>query len=1067
MSSIRERHSLRALLDEARDPSDPWDFLVLLAACEVESLPDVLERGLALARTARPDPAGLGECPLGRAQTDPPADPDDRTRWLIDIETCSLAYKGWDRLLSPWVHDDLFQATAVVLAAADWGADPSLWDLPIVATTTRVDRNASYLPWSRIRSRSGRGLLVADRVDVQTLSAWLDHRLHAEDVATVRAFVREPGAWRTAYRSAIAELSAECHVTPVDSDRSISAAADESEYGVARRVFFVELPHLSDGASYEARLHRDGILWRFVGAEGPIAITPLDVGRHVWGDDVLGEIATTVHAVETTELALAEDALYSLEQLADGVDHPRAEAIGIACARALGHGSVADALGRAALAFTQGRDEGADDEAWATIALRTRLALQVLADRNESDALQDAIVDADLALAPHRDAVLIFDRDEYQRMTDGVFLDPDAWYAAPEWLEANAPGWQVDAALAAMRETAADSVVVPFRRSSAGARRGEQAGDASAQLYVRAAAASGGMAAHEDTVTYGLPDADLDDVRISSMLGEVFEALRRRPAVWLNADVMAYLERLRVRHASLRAELDDLERRLAPLPGAAALLTFDLDRHTGLVLEVRLRHEPGAGLGVFPPIARDAIRRAYDAVAALCPVLPPYPLDDHCIEILGLGAHEHVDGASLALPLALAFVSLWTDRSLPADLAATGDLQGRSPHAVKPVSRVVEKATELSRLSLGRNVRLLCHADNVDDARAGGARAESVGSVDEALQVSGLERTAIRAHTWGDERSRRALLRSLTDQVRGQALQDFVAFEDPWQAIALRMELLLRSMPPGPDDDDVVTNGRIHAALAYTHAGDPERAHALLAPLDDATEVPARLAVMRSVIELGNAIDRADWTRCDDLVDRLDDNLASCSTRDRNLVLGFARGGQGRARLHEGRVAEALPLLEEAVAWHARELPREVSRSRIHLASALRVAGRATDAMTQLELAADELQFAAAYSSEGAEHTRMFLQYERARTLIDLDRPIEAELDARAALERAQLGGFWPQLGILRTLAWAHRLLGDTIAADVCVEFMARLDVGTEHEALRRRLIDEANGMPGSSGEVY
>jgi tetratricopeptide (TPR) repeat protein len=179
----------------------------------------------------------------------------------------------------------------------------------------------------------------------------------------------------------------------------------------------------------------------------------------------------------------------------------------------------------------------------------------------------------------------------------------------------------------------------------------------------------------------------------------------------------------------------------------------------------------------------------------------------------------------------------------------------------------------------------------------------------------------------------------------------------------------------------------------------------------------------------------------------------------------MARGAQGRALLHRGDAVAALPLLVEARDFHASHRRYELARSRITVAACLRIQGRTHDALGELDDATAELRETRRRSVSYADATAAFLEYERARVLVEIGDGLDAYRVAMRALEICGRGA-WPRLGILRTLAWAHRLLGDPRSAEACVEQMRALDLGDARE-LRERLIDEASGPPRSDGEVY
>ncbi|MBL8943886.1 MAG: hypothetical protein JNK45_12100, partial [Myxococcales bacterium] len=262
-------------------------------------------------------------------------------------------------------------------------------------------------------------------------------------------------------------------------------------------------------------------------------------------------------------------------------------------------------------------------------------------------------------------------------------------------------------------------------------------------------------------------------------------------------------------------------------------------------------------------------------------------------------------------------------------------------------------------------------------------------------------------------------------------------------------------------DAPLLERARLRCALAFEHAGRLDEAVDVLPEQIEDARLGPELAVVASVVRLGAAIDREDWADCDARSAQLDAHLDSCGQTERARVLGVARGAQGRALLHQRRVSDAIARFHEAIAWHREAQRHELARSRVHLASALRVAGDPSAALRELDAARLDLAITRERSRPYAATTEMFLHYEQARALLDAGRVDEARYTAEAALRRAGVRGFWPQLGVLRVLAWAHAQLGDTAAAAVAIDRMRRLAVPPAHEGLRDRLLTEAEAGPG------
>jgi tetratricopeptide (TPR) repeat protein len=132
---------------------------------------------------------------------------------------------------------------------------------------------------------------------------------------------------------------------------------------------------------------------------------------------------------------------------------------------------------------------------------------------------------------------------------------------------------------------------------------------------------------------------------------------------------------------------------------------------------------------------------------------------------------------------------------------------------------------------------------------------------------------------------------------------------------------------------------------------------------------------------------------------------------------------------------------------------------------ALRMAGRAGEALEQLDAALADLSRPGGGRAY-ARSTELFLRYERARALLDLDRPREAIAEAVDSLELAESIGWSPLPGALRTLVWALRAVGRD---DEAVEPLARLRelAASPKNELARAVLAEAEGRPRSGGVVF
>jgi tetratricopeptide (TPR) repeat protein len=490
-------------------------------------------------------------------------------------------------------------------------------------------------------------------------------------------------------------------------------------------------------------------------------------------------------------------------------------------------------------------------------------------------------------------------------------------------------------------------------------------------------------------------------------------------------------------------------------------------------------------------LARDALRQAYGLVASLMPEgLPRYPFADHQIEIWPPLAHaEALDGGSLGLPLALAFASLWLNRSLPPDLAATGRLgieEGRG--VILPVGRLEAKAQALDAQSGGAQLRLMFGSRHLDSSfdeghphLADGLR-ERLNLIPVEWLAAALEGAGLKPESNAAGRFASYLgtvaerLERLETLVRDVELQQLDAYRhipgiEPWNVMGDQLGVLLTSLEGVHGvEATLIIKARTMAALAYTHAGDIDAAAAALRPIEASDELPPVLHALSLIVELGLQLDQQNWQKCHALSEQLEEMCRSMPASESAMIRGRALGARGRALLHQRQLAPAILLLQQAVEDHQQHLPREVGRSRCYLAMAYREAGELEKALETLARAAQDLDhFTKPYSSQYYRTSRLYWRYERARTLCCLGRYQEAIEDATEALDDASWRGWWPQIGIMRTLAEAYRRAGQTEKASQWVHAMERLSakVPPDGQALAQALVSEARGGGETRGEVY
>lgn len=218
------------------------------------------------------------------------------------------------------------------------------------------------------------------------------------------------------------------------------------------------------------------------------------------------------------------------------------------------------------------------------------------------------------------------------------------------------------------------------------------------------------------------------------------------------------------------------------------------------------------------------------------------------------------------------------------------------------------------------------------------------------------------------------------------------------------------------------------AALFATHAGRPATALELLKGVPG--EVVATLGPRRVWLAIAEATAQIDETP----------RAAVASARralkmteplvgeERERLLGKATGTLGRALMHAGELEKAEPILAAAVALNTSPEIDAVqeARSRIYLATCVRLLDRPADAIAQCELAGAALE--RADDRDSAAETRRYLSLELGRSLLAAGRA-EAAVAELCACEHADDASH-PWIGALRTLSLARRALGHNAEAD-------------------------------------
>jgi tetratricopeptide (TPR) repeat protein len=441
--------------------------------------------------------------------------------------------------------------------------------------------------------------------------------------------------------------------------------------------------------------------------------------------------------------------------------------------------------------------------------------------------------------------------------------------------------------------------------------------------------------------------------------------------------------------------------------------------------------------------ARVSVRRAFHAAAGLMPGgRPPAPFEGHAFEIALADADvDAIDGESLGLPIALAFLAAWSQRPLGEGVVASGLLLPSGE--VRDVGGFEAK---VGAAALGGR-RFVVPAAQAELARITVPALEVFGvtTLADAVRCLGLTLPAPGEYRpWlGDTTRCLQELERLARQVESQDLGEYADLvvgaggataPSVWTILAGRMQVLIDGLAASTTLSaparSTLQRARAHCALAYLHAADLGAAQRLLRDLERA-ELPPALAVWADCVTLSARIDEQEPTGARDaaieaLAQALRDVLPGVPSSERALLQGQAEGSIGRCLLHERRLEEALPWLERSVATHDAGLPHESARSRVYLSMCQRERGDGQGALETLLRAKMALEehtrpFSAAYAAT----TAIYVEYELARVLLALGRAEDARTTAVHAAARARRGGLpWPLIGILRVQAWAEAALG-------------------------------------------
>lgn len=460
------------------------------------------------------------------------------------------------------------------------------------------------------------------------------------------------------------------------------------------------------------------------------------------------------------------------------------------------------------------------------------------------------------------------------------------------------------------------------------------------------------------------------------------------------------------------------------LPGETWLLLYEAPRHGWAV---RLRASYEARLPTIDGRLAAEVRRAHrgllSSAARACRQLgrsnpPSLDLD------VPFGNFD-LEGSSLGLSVAIAALSAALGH--PAATHVAGSARVDDDGRLWPVEHLTAKLDAL-RCSWPEvtQVVVACR-QHLPESYACPVRLVPCESLGDAVRVFGLNLDQLPPARLDEFRDRVA--RFHTDNGRASTASEWARLSDvAWETSAAL----------AVDEPEKSAEAALWAALFAIHSGDPCAANALLrrVPLETTERFP-ELHARQLITWASNQIDEEHFDQAIALSEHAVKLCDALSSRDRRDLLGQALGTHGRALMHADRLDEAEVVLRQAVAHHRTEVPRETPRSECYLATCLRLAGRATEALVIVN---DALAAADKFASRwnDAVTTGLFLHLERGRIRAALDMWEDAMADFLLVRDGQLENLAYPRLGALCGLAGALRALRKLDNADdalrVCLD---------------------------------
>jgi tetratricopeptide (TPR) repeat protein len=719
-------------------------------------------------------------------------------------------------------------------------------------------------------------------------------------------------------------------------------------------------------------------------------------------------------------------------------------------------------------------DDGTSEAVAHAWTVRALLDVVRLPDEDGQAELEVELFELDRELDPFGIALICVESwrgrrvlDAFERLAPGHIID-EAWWGLLARVDDGKSDRELDADIA---RVASESARVAISEPSSHAHE-------PIRMRLRAAASSDDLIARIRRLA--MPAGPKRTRLLHQIEGELMDT----PCVWLHANLLREIDALPDPELAAKLRQQVATRKLGCAP---VLLALEHGLESGCVAELRIDHrDPNSDEPTFDTLLRRqsiaAIYDAYRAAGSLTRTgLPPKPLEQHTIELVVPPSLDivEIDGASLGLSAALAFLSHWSgkeldDRVVPA--AAVQTSQSSSSWGLAHVGHVAAKVAALVdiRTAATEPVTLITDGQDVPLARERASDrvlVRGAKTLVEVVNFAGLDPLAIES-SWGNGRALRNALQAAMDAVTYQDIEG--TGPEPWMLLGDRIHTLVELLGAKQAmAADLLPNARALGALAFTHAGQPHLGLQLLRPLlgDGEAELPpvSRATVM--TCQLAMLIDNLDRdeAQAEQLCERLL-SLVGSEIEALQLVRGQALGTIGRYWLHRREAERALPYLQQAIVEHERSLPGDVGRSRIYLVKALRTLGRLHEARDELGRAATDIKNkTVAYTDHSyAEACRMFWHYEHARLLLALEDTESAEHAGYCALRHAEAtGSWWPALGIRRLMVWIACAASNQQQRDRHLEALAALRESAPASWFARFQRDAELGWDHPLAEIY